>query len=78
MRRICVFCGSAAGIRPAYAAAARAVGEEIARAGWASSTAAARIGLMGILADAVLAGGGEVDGVLPRHLAARRKSGTTG
>jgi uncharacterized protein (TIGR00730 family) len=69
MRRICVFCGSAAGIRPEYAAAARAVGGEIARRGWALVYGGGRIGLMGIVADAVLAGGGEVDGVLPRHLA---------
>jgi uncharacterized protein (TIGR00730 family) len=71
MRRVCVFCGSSAGIRPEYAAAARAVGREIARRGWGLVFGGGRIGLMGIAADAALAGGAEVDGVLPRHLAAR-------
>ena len=55
MRRICVFCGSAAGIRPEYAAAARSVGEEIVRRGWALVYGGGRIGLMGIVADAVRA-----------------------
>jgi uncharacterized protein (TIGR00730 family) len=71
MRRVCVFCGSGAGVRPEYAAAARAVGREVARRGWGLVYGGGRIGLMGILADAALADGAEVDGVLPRHLAAR-------
>jgi uncharacterized protein (TIGR00730 family) len=71
MQRLCVFCGSAAGLRPAYADAARAVGRDIARRGWGLVYGGGAIGLMGLLADAALAAGAEVDGVLPRHLAAR-------
>lgn len=71
MNRLCVFCGSAAGLRPAYAEAARTVGREIARRGWGLVYGGGGIGLMGLLADAALQAGAEVDGVLPRHLAAR-------
>jgi uncharacterized protein (TIGR00730 family) len=71
MKRVCVFCGSSAGSSAAYAAAARSLGLEIARRGLGLVYGGGRVGLMGILADAVLAAGGEVDGVLPRHLAAK-------
>jgi uncharacterized protein (TIGR00730 family) len=71
MRRLCVFCGSSSGNHPAYAASARALGREIARRGLGLVYGGGRVGLMGIVADAALEGGAEVDGVLPRHLAAR-------
>jgi uncharacterized protein (TIGR00730 family) len=71
MHRICVFCGSNPGNRGDYASAATAVGREIARRGMGLVYGGGRVGLMGILADATLAGGAEVDGVLPRHLAAK-------
>ena len=65
---ICVFCGSASGVDPAFADAARAVGREIARRGWTLVYGGGRVGLMGILADAALAEGGRVIGVIPRFL----------
>ena len=71
MLRICVFAGSASGARPAYAAAARELGTEIARRGYGMVYGGASCGLMGICADAALASRGEVVGVLPRALATR-------
>jgi uncharacterized protein (TIGR00730 family) len=71
MRRVCIFCGSSVGVRPAYAVAARAVAAELARRGIGLVYGGGGIGLMGILADAVLATGGEVIGVIPRPLATR-------
>ena len=71
MRRLCVFCGSSTGTHPAYAAAARAVAGELARRGIGLVYGGGGIGLMGILADAVLAAEGEVIGVIPRPLATK-------
>ena len=68
MTRICVFCGSSAGFRPAYAEAARALGAELARRGIGLVYGGGRAGLMGEAADAALAGGGEVIGVITRQL----------
>ncbi|MFK7741447.1 MAG: TIGR00730 family Rossman fold protein [Planctomycetota bacterium] len=67
-RSICVYCGARVGARPAYAAAARAMGAAIARRGWRLVYGGGGIGIMGIVADAVLAGGGEVVGVIPEKL----------
>lgn len=69
MQRLCVFCGSAAGVRPAYAEAARALARELVRRGIGLVYGGGSVGLMGILADAVLASGGDVVGVIPRGLA---------
>lgn len=69
MRRICVYCGSNAGRRPAYAAAARAVATAAARRGLGLVYGGGNVGLMGIAADAALAAGGEVIGVIPEQLA---------
>ena len=71
MRRVCVFCGSRAGRRAAYAAAAAALGAAIARRGLGLVYGGASVGLMGTVADAALAAGGEVIGVLPEGLARR-------
>jgi uncharacterized protein (TIGR00730 family) len=71
MRRLCVFCGSSTGTRPAYAAATLAVAELLARRGVGLVYGGGGIGLMGVLADAVLAAGGEVTGVIPRALATK-------
>jgi uncharacterized protein (TIGR00730 family) len=68
MQRLCVFCGSATGQRPAYAAAARGLGDVLARRGIHLVYGGGSIGLMGVLADAVLAAGGAVTGVIPRGL----------
>ena len=68
MRSVCVFCGSRAGARPAYAATARAVGEAVARRGMTLVYGGGDIGLMGEVADAATAAGGTVIGIIPRHL----------
>lgn len=71
MRRICVFAGSNAGARPSYLVASRELGAEIARRGHGLVYGGASCGLMGACADAALAGGAEVVGVLPRALTNR-------
>jgi uncharacterized protein (TIGR00730 family) len=63
--RICVFCGSADGADPTYAQTAKELGQRIADAGMGLVYGGATVGLMGILADAVIAGGAEVIGVMP-------------
>ena len=68
MKRIAVFCGSSHGARPAYTAAARALGELLTRERIAVVYGGGSVGLMGELADAALAAGGEVVGVIPRPL----------
>jgi uncharacterized protein (TIGR00730 family) len=69
MQRLCVFCGSARGHDPAFAAAAEATGAELVRRGIGLVYGGGSIGLMGAIADAVLAGGGAAIGVIPRGLA---------
>jgi len=69
VKRVCVFCGSAEGRRPAYADAARALATELCARGLGLVYGGGSVGLMGVLADGVLARGGEVIGVLPRGLA---------
>jgi uncharacterized protein (TIGR00730 family) len=70
-KRVCVYCGSREGSRPAYAQAARDLGAELARRGLGLVYGGGRIGLMGVLADAVLAAGGTVTGVIPRALVSK-------
>lgn len=69
--RLCVFCGSNAGRRPGYRAAAAELGGLLARRGIGLVYGGASVGLMGALADAVLAAGGEAIGVIPRALMER-------
>src|SRR5213594_4143731 len=71
MRRICVFCGSAFGSRPAYRDAAKRFGSALATRGLGLVYGGGSVGLMGALADAALAEGGEVIGVIPGPLATR-------
>jgi len=68
MKRICVFCGSSPGARPEYARAADRLGALLAQAKIGLVFGGGKVGLMGRLARAVLAGGGEVIGVIPREL----------
>jgi uncharacterized protein (TIGR00730 family) len=68
MKRVCVFAGSSAGVRPEYMAAATDLGRVLAARGIGLVYGGARVGLMGAVADAVLTGGGEVTGVIPRSL----------
>lgn len=65
---LAVFCGSRVGNDPAYAAAGRVLGAGLARMGIRLVYGGGRIGIMGVVADAVLAGGGTVLGVIPRFL----------
>ncbi len=71
MPRICVFCGSSRGNRPAYREAAERVGSLLAGRGIGLVYGGGNIGLMGLMADAALAAGGEVIGVMPRRLVRR-------
>jgi uncharacterized protein (TIGR00730 family) len=68
MKRLCVFCGSSTGDAPAYAAAARELGSLLARQGIGLVYGGASVGLMGAVADAALAQGGQVIGVIPEAL----------
>ena len=68
LRRVCVFCGSQFGNRPAYREAAQAMGAALADQGIGLVYGGGSVGLMGVVADAVVAGGGEVIGVIPRHM----------
>lgn len=68
---VCVYCGSRTGERQAYADAARQTGAEIARRGWGLVYGGGRVGLMGLVADAVLEAGGPVLGVIPERLMQR-------
>src|ERR1035441_4729569 len=71
LRRVAVFCGSANGTNPAFLAEARALGAAIAAAGLGMVYGGANVGLMGAVADAALAGGAEVIGILPDLLAGK-------
>jgi uncharacterized protein (TIGR00730 family) len=71
LRSVCVFCGSSRGAHPAYAEAAAAMGRVLAERGLTLVYGGGRVGLMGVVADAVLAAGGEVHGVIPTALIAR-------
>ncbi|MBY0509057.1 MAG: TIGR00730 family Rossman fold protein [Rhodospirillaceae bacterium] len=65
---LCVFCGSQTGTNPAYAAAAAALGRDMAARGTTLVFGGGRVGLMGVAADAVLSGGGKIVGVIPNFL----------
>ncbi|GMQ52828.1 TIGR00730 family Rossman fold protein [Halopseudomonas aestusnigri] len=69
--RLCVFCGSSPGNKPEYLAAAQQLGTALAKAGIGLVYGGAQVGLMGAVADAALAAGGDVIGVIPRHLVER-------
>ena len=68
MKAVCVFCGSSGGLRDSYAKAARRMGAEVSRRGIRLIYGGGKVGLMGEVAGAALAGGGEVIGVIPRAL----------
>jgi uncharacterized protein (TIGR00730 family) len=68
MRSVCVYCGSNAGSRPVYTERAMALGQRLANDGLALVYGGGNVGLMGVVADAVLAAGGEVIGVIPGQL----------
>ena len=76
MRRVCVFCGSSLGADPAYAQAARRFGKLLAQEGLGLVYGGGRVGVMGALADAVLAEQGEVVGVIPEVLQIKERAHT--
>ena len=69
--RVCVYCGSSEGFDPRFAAAARELGTALAQSGIGIVYGGGRVGLMGTVADAALAAGGDVIGVIPRFLEER-------
>lgn len=77
LKRICVFCGSSFGSRPAYKQAAERLGKTLAHRGLGLVYGGGGVGLMGAIADAALAAGGEVIGVIPDSLQ-RREVGHSG
>ena len=68
MKRLAVYCGASMGADPAFAETARALGEEMARRGIGLVYGGGRLGLMGVVADAVMESGGEAYGVIPQAL----------
>jgi uncharacterized protein (TIGR00730 family) len=68
LESVCVFCGSSEGKQSAYAGAASELGREIANRGMRLVYGGGKVGLMGVVADAALAAGGEVVGVIPKAL----------
>ena len=71
MKNICVYCGSSPGRQPQYLAAAESLAAELVERDIGLVYGGASIGIMGALADAVLAGGGRVTGIIPHALANR-------
>jgi len=71
MKRICVFCGSSVGSRPEYASAAKELGTRLCYERIGLVYGGASVGLMGVVADTMLAGGGDVIGIIPRHLVSK-------
>ena len=72
-KSVCLFCGSAETINPAYIAAARAFGEQTARQGWRLVYGGGGVGLMGASARAAHDAGGRVLGVMPGFLRSRER-----
>jgi uncharacterized protein (TIGR00730 family) len=68
VKRICVYCGSSGRVNETYRAAATRLGVIFAQAGIELIYGGGRVGLMGLLADATLASGGRVTGIIPGHL----------
>ena len=68
IKRLCVYCGSSPGVDPSYRTAAAQLGTLLAQSSVELIYGGGRVGLMGVLADAALAAGGRVTGVIPRHL----------
>jgi len=68
MKRVCVFCGSNAGVRAAYAEAARALARHLVKLGMGIVYGGGNVGLMGIVAETAMREGGKVIGVIPQAL----------
>jgi uncharacterized protein (TIGR00730 family) len=70
-KNICVYCGSSAGKKPEYAIAAKALGKALSERGIGLVYGGAAVGIMGVVADAVLEAGGQAIGVIPKSLAVK-------
>lgn len=68
IKSLCVFCGASDGVEPVYRDAATKLGTLMAAAGIELVFGGGRIGLMGLIAASVIAGGGKVTGIIPKHL----------
>ncbi|TAL92453.1 MAG: TIGR00730 family Rossman fold protein [Paraburkholderia sp.] len=77
MKAVCVYCGSSDGARPLYAEAARAFGRALVEADLALVYGGGKVGLMGVIADEVMAAGGRAIGVIP-ELLVNKEVGHTG
>ncbi|HIJ37738.1 MAG TPA: TIGR00730 family Rossman fold protein [Rhodospirillaceae bacterium] len=77
LRSLCVFCGSSSGVNPAHRFAAARLGQAMAKAGIRLVFGGGNLGMMGSLADAVLAHGGQVVGIIPEHLTGLEPPSTT-
>jgi len=71
IKKICVYCGSSPGKNPAYSLAAEILADELCKRNIGLVYGGAAVGVMGVVADAVLAGGGEAIGVIPKSLAVK-------
>lgn len=71
LHTVCVFCAASPGVKPIYVEQAAAMGQLLAESGRRLVYGGGRTGLMGALADAALSAGGEVIGIMPRHLVER-------
>ena len=71
IRNLCVYCGASTGNAPSFAAAAQGLGALMAEKAVGLVYGGGRVGMMGVIADAVLRGGGKVTGIIPRHLLAK-------
>ena len=76
MQRICIFCGSQTGTNDLYRQAAIALGQLLAQHGYGLVYGGGSVGLMGVIADTVLASGGEVIGVIPESMVSRELAHT--
>src|SRR5437764_3131361 len=76
IKRVCVFCGSSPGARPAYATAAAALAQSLVARGLTIVYGGGNVGLMGVLADTARAAGGKVIGVIPHSLVAKEVAHT--
>ena len=71
LKRVCIYCGSSIGAKPEYAAAARSLGKILVERKLELVYGGGNIGLMGVVADAVIEAGGKVTGVIPEALEAK-------
>lgn len=78
IRNICVYCGSGPGTDPAFVEAARTLGKILAENRVGLVYGGGEVGLMGAVADSVLAGGGKVTGVIPQFLVERERANPRG